>query len=415
MNVQLLQTLLEQFPPSLKKEWSLRNGQTVYGKVEKLFPNDMALVQIGGRSLVAELKAPVTSGEHYWFQVIATGENIQLKIVARSLAANEQLDGTKLMEQWHLPNSKHVRELLQFLIKESLPIVKEDVRKAGEWLKTVDLKTGLQAIRWMYTNHLPFTDDVFQAMVAFQNEMPFHEQLNQLQSSLAKMTANLSEKGHALFQLLSFLREVPSVSDFSPSQLAKTLKQMIQWLGLQHEAKSGPLTDETEHQLKSLLMKALQECPEQETKQEMANVLHRLTAQQLFSYDQGPMQQIFTQFPLLIGKHWTDVTIQWRGKKEKNRKLNPDYCRILFYLTLETLKETVIDVQIQQRIVQISIINDTPNLQKLISSFQPLLKKNLADHQYTLSSIKVVPTEKKQNERLVPIEPASYKGVDYRV
>ncbi|MGX1982731.1 hypothetical protein EDD69_105156 [Thermolongibacillus altinsuensis] len=415
MNVQLLQTLLEQLPPSLKKEWSLRNGQTVYGKVEKLFPNDMALVQIGGRSLVAELKAPVTSGEHYWFQVVATGENIQLKMIERSFNANQPLDETKLIEQLRLPNSKHVRELLKFLIKESLPIVKEDVLKAAEWLKTADLKTGLQAIRWMYTNNLPFTNDVFQAMIAFQNEKPFHEQLNQLQSSLAKAIANMPEKEGALFQLHSFLRDWPSVSDFSPSELAKMFKKMIQWLGLQHEAKSEPLTDETKEQLKSLLIKALQECPEQETKKEMANVLHRLTAQQLFSHDQGPIQQIFTQFPLLLGKHWTDVTIQWRGKKEKNGKLDTDYCRILFYLTLETLKETVIDVQIQQRIVQISIVNDTPNLQQAISSFQPLLKKNLADHHYTLSSIKVIPTAKKQNERLAPIEPSSYKGVDYRV
>jgi hypothetical protein len=415
MNVQLLQTLLEQLPPSLKKEWSLRNGQTVYGKVEKLFPNDMALVQIGGRSLVAELKAPVTSGEHYWFQVVATGENIQLKMIERSFNANQPLDETKLIEQLRLPNSKHVRELLKFLIKESLPIVKEDVLKAAEWLKTADLKTGLQAIRWMYTNNLPFTNDVFQAMIAFQSQKPFHEQLNQLQSSLAKVIANMPEKEGALFQLHSFLRDWPSVSDFSPSELAKMFKKMIQWLGLQHEAKSEPLTDETKEQLKSLLIKALQECPEQETKKEMANVLHRLTAQQLFSHDQGPIQQIFTQFPLLLGKHWTDVTIQWRGKKEKNGKLDTDYCRILFYLTLETLKETVIDVQIQQRIVQISIVNDTPNLQQAISSFQPLLKKNLADHHYTLSSIKVIPTAKKQNERLAPIEPSSYKGVDYRV
>ncbi len=94
--------------------------------------------------------------------------------------------------------------------------------------------------------------------------------------------------------------------------------------------------------------------------------------------------------------------------------MDTDYCRILFYLTMATLKETIVDVHIQQRIVHISIINDTPHVELYASALEPSLKEKLAEHGYTLSAVSVKLPINKRSERLL-VEPFSYKGVDYRV
>lgn len=56
-------------PIEVKGFVSLKNGQILIGKVNKVFPDQTAEVQIGHQKMIANLEIPLRSGEMYWFQV----------------------------------------------------------------------------------------------------------------------------------------------------------------------------------------------------------------------------------------------------------------------------------------------------------------------------------------------------------
>lgn len=85
--------------------------------------------------------------------------------------------------------------------------------------------------------------------------------------------------------------------------------------------------------------------------------MNRITAQQILSQENGPIQNLLLTIPLNLGSTKTDLTLQWSGRKTKEGKIDPDYCRVLFYLELEHLEETVIDMQVQNRIIKVTVIN----------------------------------------------------------
>ncbi|WP_043906502.1 ABC transporter substrate-binding protein [Parageobacillus genomosp. 1] len=200
------------------------------------------------------------------------------------------------------------------------------------------------------------------------------------------------------------------------------LKQSLLKLGFSDEAKiRRALKTNTFHEaafssLKSLLLQALEDVNDPVLKEQLQTLLHHINGQQLLSDIEGPIQHLFVQIPFQLGQQHTDVTIYWQGKREKDGKIDPNYCHIVFCLFLDHLKETVVDVRVQQRIVHISVFNPDPRLPELANALQPLLKERLAAHGYTLSALKVeAPAAKKT---LMPIDAAfdkRYSEVDYRI
>jgi hypothetical protein len=61
---------------------SLKNGQILFGKVNKVSPNQTAEVQIGHQKMIATLDIPLRTGERYWFQVQQPNEG---KVVLKAL------------------------------------------------------------------------------------------------------------------------------------------------------------------------------------------------------------------------------------------------------------------------------------------------------------------------------------------
>ncbi|WP_199426022.1 hypothetical protein [Thermaerobacillus caldiproteolyticus] len=509
-----------------------RNGQILYGKIESIQPNQTALVQVGGETLIAQLQVPLQVGSHYWFQVSISDETFYLKLVEQLNTEMENSQQTadeaaqQLARQWELP--RNAQPLLRFLLQEQLPIVKEDVFQAAKWLsETKDTEAGLQAIRYMYTHRLPFTKEIFLAMKAAQHPLPLSKQLLDLQNALMSLppqqqTETVQSLLHQLqplttgevnvYQTISLLLEkwahhepqaqgllqklglsldenqiereperwrlrdeiktgneeavkqqigtllarfqeqepqiikqfyslytaymneklpeseqqflktifAASANDMSSSAIAKTIKQFVQLLGLQYEAdvqnaiKAKTIQMFEFVALKPLLLKAAQEVSEPSLKNMIETLTHRITGQQLLAQMQGPIQHLFIQIPFRFGNGLTDVTVHWQGKKQKNGQIDPNYCRILFYLQLERLKETVIDVNIQNRIVHISLINETPHLETLVAAMQPTLKERIEAYGYRLSTIKVV-SSKQEKIAAPPLLQEQYSGVDYRI
>ncbi|PLS16659.1 hypothetical protein CVD28_16415 [Bacillus sp. M6-12] len=173
--------------------------------------------------------------------------------------------------------------------------------------------------------------------------------------------------------------------------------------------------------LKPMLLKLLNENQPMTVKEAAEQVLHRITAQQLLSNDAGPLQNLVMQIPLTMANHRTDLTLQWSGRKKSDGTIDPGYCRILFYLKLAQIKETVIDMQIQNKVIKVTVYNEAADqLKPLSNAFLPLLKRNVEEMGYKLSSVGFESEATRKNPvsrqpSPLSIHSDSYSGVDLRI
>ena len=72
---------------------------------------------------------------------------------------------------------------------------------------------------------------------------------------------------------------------------------------------------------------------------------------------------------------------------KENGKIDPDFARILFYLDLHSLEKTIIDMQVQNRIVTVTVFNADPALQTLGNMMGDKLKQGLESTGYKLSGV----------------------------
>lgn len=426
--IQRIDGLMEQRWPALAS--SLQNGQVVYGKVEKIGANGMAFVRIGGEMIEAEIQTPIQAGQFYSFQVTKKEDAILLKRLdvpsERSDATIEQT-ATQLVNKWRL--SREMEPLLRFLLQKQLPFTKAEAVQAEKWLlATREKDVNFRALQMMYANRLPVTESVFLALKAVQHPESLATQLSDLQRALASIPKqHLSELSEAQQTLLAELERMNRLLvdnqqeqrlDQLPKTFAKHMKALIKALGLEYEANVAKdvQTARAMDGLKPLLLRVQQERGDETLTKQVDTLIHRLTGQQLLSHEQGPIQPLFIQLPFLFGNERTDVTIHWQARKKQNGEIDPHYCRLLFYLQLPVLKEITVDVRIQNSIVHVSLFNDTPQLETIVSLMQPMLKERLVACGYTLSTVKVVtPSEQKQSDALFLRVLNNYSGVDYRI
>ncbi|MDI3412281.1 hypothetical protein QKW52_26500 [Bacillus sonorensis] len=118
----------------------------------------------------------------------------------------------------------------------------------------------------------------------------------------------------------------------------------------------GALKDQGLHSLKMVLNEARHS---QELsaplKQEAEQMFHRLNGQLFLQQDQSAQSQLFLSYPLFSKHGVQDLTVFLKGKKKDDGKIDPSQCRLMFYLQLEGLKETVVDCFIQQNVMTVSI------------------------------------------------------------
>lgn len=610
------------------KTASFKPGQIFYGKVTKLFPNQMAEVTVGQQKLIAHLETPLSANERYWFQVQPGEGKVHLKV----LTSNQGADTSRFMglpgdilAKLSLAQSKENLLLVRFLMKEQLPITKEMLTVASEWLKqSTDLSKSLQTIKEVITQQLPMTKEVLSAIQSMKSAEPIHLLLTKLHTQLTEgkqtdvvhrlismlekinvpikemigengvrntinnwLGGNMNEQ-KAAFQLLqtiglfpksvseqtvfrqffevltneqhkvelstttrymlqqidrllqagkreeaalivrqligngdsvtsarfgeqvtepviieravkhtlqqmftamnrsnfsdpltfenSFNRlfqlvgnDRPSFSQVkvmmgeilaqqllskeqqidSPFQLSKqeqllvrqiveqleqtiprweqkefvqrAILQIVKTLGLnyEHELQTTKLAD-LEDSIKPLLIRYMSEQPFSQGRDSAEQLLNRLTGMQLLSQESGPLQQLLLQIPVQLWNKTVDLTMQWSGRKTDDGKIDPNFCRVLFYLQLEHIEETIIDLQVQNRIMKITIMNDRSDLKQIGAPFLKQLRENIGRGYYQLSSISFESLQK-QTDADAHFKPLSiitenqYTGVDIRI
>ncbi|WP_409305403.1 hypothetical protein [Peribacillus sp. SCS-155] len=235
-----------------------------------------------------------------------------------------------------------------------------------------------------------------------------NESGDQVQLPLQKLEAELVFDPGKSSSFAKLLRDIPNL-------LGMSLESML----TKPEINSGQLDT-----LKPLLMQLMHENQPNAVKDIAAQVIHRINGHQILSQEAGPLQNIFMQLPLVLGSHHTDMTIQWSGRKKKDGSIDPSFCRILFYLELEQMDITVVDMVVQNRVLKVAVINDRAaqydiNVQPFIS----MLKENLLSLDYKLSSVSFKSSEEAKNAEnrmkaqrsKMPVPDKSYSGVDLRI
>ena len=205
--------------------------------------------------------------------------------------------------------------------------------------------------------------------------------------------------------VLEELREVMHGRD-----IAQLLKKAVSSLGLNYEA--DPLVDSAKRQLIQLS----QGHPVAAIRESADDIVLKMNHPALLSQDQSGFLTIVHQIPLYQAAGQTDMTIQWSGKKTDDGQIDSSHCRVMFYLHLGNLDETIVDLQIQQGVLQIVVWNEHPGIKDLAQEFLPSLKKGMEENGYTFSSILFkIPETRPAPATVTNQHPAGHKGVDIRI
>ncbi|PID22614.1 hypothetical protein CSV61_02945 [Sporosarcina sp. P3] len=148
---------------------SLKEGQMIHGKITQLFPGQMAQVQVGNQQLYAKLEVPMQAGDNYYFKVNGTEPELRLQVISGPMRGEGQsVQLSQLMESLSLPKTKEMKDVLATIVKQKIPMTKENMLEAVNLLKT--LPEGMKAealatLGKMAEARLPFTPAIFQSLL----------------------------------------------------------------------------------------------------------------------------------------------------------------------------------------------------------------------------------------------------------
>lgn len=227
-------------------------------------------------------------------------------------------------------------------------------------------------------------------------------------------TLSLEQTYHQINQFKSNLNyEIPK------QQLLLYLNKNMGDLGLNYEYEilNNNFTNSNQTTLKGQVLQLLNTV-EFANNEQIQQVLHFINGAQIHSIQET---NHFIQANLIIlGKQFEfnkDLYINFESRKTKEGKIDPDFCRILFYLDLKVLKEIVIDMNIQDRFISINVYNELPKLLNTLSQgYDQKLKTSLEKLNYTLSKISFSPFEKPSKTQRFPLkERQSKEGIDFKI
>lgn len=226
--------------------------------------------------------------------------------------------------------------------------------------------------------------------------------------------------------------ESTTQTDLIPQRFILHLEQMIQTLGLSHEAVVKTIAAQQEvlpfnllninETVKSMLLQVAKD--ERASMENVQQLIHFINGLQLQAREENNMLHAQLQLPgEKIGLP-DDLFIKFEGRKTKDDEIDTEFCRILFFLNLHHIKETIIDMNIQKRVITLTVYNEyDEKLAEQMNIFKDMLAEGLEKIDYRLSNVRFKPlvdnedvehaTEVRQEE--VKPRKSSQEGFDLRI
>lgn len=275
---------------------------------------------------------------------------------------------------------------LSAVIMQQLPLqVKNEDSNLNQWLSLDKM-----------------TLDKLQSLSARQlNQQSVMTVMNEIQKLEAHSIVPIDPKIYFLTKLKSdpFLMGYHYESDL-PAELAGTGKGL------------------SEQSLKGLLLQAGLNEDVSFSLEKADRLIQTINGLQLSSVQEN---ENYLQFSVqLPGDHYgaaEDIHMNFESKKTSKGEIDPSYCRILFFLTLKRMKETIIDMNIINRKIALTVYN-TEEDERMLHLYKPVLEEGLRKLDYSLVSLTVKPFEQgKIEESLIKKDSQFHaiKGVDFRI
>jgi hypothetical protein len=204
--------------------------------------------------------------------------------------------------------------------------------------------------------------------------------------------------------------------------------QFFQELGLDYETRLSHSNErkpggEPFQSLKATLLQILQNPDSSKLpatmKQDLQQLAHHITGQQLlFGTDpNASFMQFSFQLPIPGAQPNQNAMIHIEARNKGNGKIDTENCRLFFYLTMENIGETILDVTIVNKILSVTLYNDQPWIEQMIRGAQKSLIDALSSQGYYLSQFTILPVPAKPDQfiKAPPKSLTEYKGVDIKI
>ncbi|OKP83763.1 hypothetical protein [Paenibacillus sp. P32E] len=161
-------------------------------------------------------------------------------------------------------------------------------------------------------------------------------------------------------------------------------------------------------------------------KEAAGQLVQQLTGQQLLlNTDRtAPFAQVTMFLPLHGPDGQETASVHIQSRRGRKGELDASNCRLWFDLDMKQLGQTLVDVQVVDRIVSLKLHNDTPWVLELLEERKDEIGAAVESIGYQLSSLRTEPLPQPSAAsaataggagRLADYVPDSYKGVDYRI
>ncbi|MFC3746269.1 DNA ligase [Paenibacillus sp. GCM10012306] len=159
-------------------------------------------------------------------------------------------------------------------------------------------------------------------------------------------------------------------------------------------------------------------------KEAAGQLVQQLTGQQLLlNTDRtAPFAQVTLFLPLHGENGQETASVHIQSRRGRKGELDAANCRLWFDLDMKQLGQTLVDVQVVNRIVSLKMHNNHPVVLELLEQRRDDIGAAVESIGYQLLSLKTEPLPEKSltdnsdsHSKLADYVPDSYKGVDYRI
>ncbi len=432
MPEQLKQNLMQQVQ-AIAKPFEVETGSVVLAKVLENLTNNAATTseKIQALSILKESGIiPNQATLQNWSsmnegkasqQMQQAGQVVQTILTAKPENVAQLIEQLKswTTNQQFLTNDQK-QQINQLIDRfNQLPVTKQTVDIFAKQMQDQLLKAFSQNT----SNHL-FTQDIKGLSVKdhllslLKQEVASPLQNEALMRNLVKNSIASSQP---------FIQQIVTQADalvqnsMDSKAMEHAMKTVLKNLGISYEATLGNKSADLQmiaHQLKPQLHTLLQETNMTPQLKEAAEMLMtRMNGMQLSSGENGHQHQLIMQVPLEFFGKRMDATLQWNGRMKDDGKIDANYARVLFYLQMASMQETVIDMQVQNRVVTVTVFNENSQIQSLAEPLKAALKKGLAEKNYQLSGVFMKQFDEDLAVKNGPVveQQEEQSGVDIRV
>ncbi|GED70271.1 hypothetical protein BRE01_39730 [Brevibacillus reuszeri] len=188
---QFIQSVMQRSPVQAPKPVELTPGQVFKGTVIKQYPDNMALVQIGGMQVQAKMEANLEPGQKAWLQVQPSSDVVTLKVLETpSEGSGKEATMEGLMRSLGLPETKESRVIVSALLNANLPVNKETVQAFAAVAQRLGVDDAtIEAFMLAAKRNLPLTPDTVAGLKAFMSAKPLDQAIQNFQQQAALFLA----------------------------------------------------------------------------------------------------------------------------------------------------------------------------------------------------------------------------------